>query len=168
LPRSKTLVSRHFLKELPSFTLDAIVHTMIRVKLVSEVLDGLGRWYVAVPPFLIVTFLAALFFVTGEGQARLQAAGERLQKSSDREHNIESLQTSLARAIAAERGFLLTEDTKYRDLYSSAVADVEPRLGALISSYAGSDNDLSKLRELQVLTGKRLADLSLVLSIKQA
>ena len=51
---------------------------MIRVNIFSDALDGLGRWYVAVPPFLIISFLAALFFVTGEGQARLQEAGERL------------------------------------------------------------------------------------------
>ena len=42
---------------------------MSRVNILGEALDGLGRWYVAVPPFLIISFLAALFFLTGAGQA---------------------------------------------------------------------------------------------------
>ncbi len=50
-----------------------------RVNILGEALDGLGRWYVAVPPFLIIGFLAVLFFLTGAGQERLQEAGDRLQ-----------------------------------------------------------------------------------------
>ena len=83
--------------------MNVIVDKMSRVNLLSDALDGLGRWYVAVPPFLIIGFLAALFFVTGEGQARLQEAGERLQKSAAREHSIDELQSSLARSVGAER-----------------------------------------------------------------
>ena len=64
---------------------------MNHVNVLSEALDGLGRWYVAVPPFLIVGFLIALLFVTGVGQARLQEASERLQKSAAREQSIDEL-----------------------------------------------------------------------------
>jgi signal transduction histidine kinase len=140
---------------------------MNRVNLVSEVLDGLGRWYVAVPPFLIVSFLAALFFVTGEGQARLQEASERLQKSAAREQGIEALQNSLARSVGAQHGFLLTGDQHYLETYNRVVADVEPRLENLRVAYVGSDAALSQVRDLHVLIGKRLADLSMILAIQR-
>lgn len=145
----------------------AFVNKMNRVNLVSQVLDGLGRWYVAVPPFLIVGFLAALFFVTGEGQARLQEAGERLQKSAAREQGIEELQNSLARSVGAQHGFLLTGDQHYLETYKRVVADVEPRLENLRVAYVGSDAGLSQVRDLHVLIGKRLADLSMILAIQR-
>jgi len=141
---------------------------MNRVNLVSEVLDGLGRWYVAIPPFLIVSFLAALFFVTGEGHERLQQAGERLQKSAAREQGIEALQNSLAQSVGAQHGFLLTGDQRFIDSYDRVVAEVEPRLENLRLAYVGSDADLGQVRDLHVLIGKRLADLSMILAIQRS
>jgi signal transduction histidine kinase len=140
---------------------------MNRVNLLNEALNGLGRWYVAIPPFLIVSFLVALFFVTGQGQERLQEAGERLQKSAAREQGIEALQSSLARSVGAQSGFLLTGDHRYIETYTRAVAEVEPRLEELRLAYAGSDAGLSQVRDLHVLIGKRLADLSMILAIQQ-
>jgi signal transduction histidine kinase len=139
---------------------------MIRVNIFSDALDGLGRWYVAVPPFLIISFLAALFFVTSEGQARLQEAGERLQKSAAREHSVDELQNSLSRSVGAQRAFLLTGDQRYIDTYTRVVAEVEPRLDNLRAAYAGTDSSAS-VRDLQVLMGKRLADLSMIQAIQK-
>jgi signal transduction histidine kinase len=140
---------------------------MINVKILSDALDGLGRWYVAVPPFLIISFLAALFFVTGEGQARLREAGERLQKSAVREHSIDELQNSLARSVAAQRTYLLTGDERYVQDYNRVVAEVEPRLEALRLAYADSDDAVGSIHDLQVMMGKRLADLSMILAIQK-
>jgi signal transduction histidine kinase len=140
---------------------------MNRVNFLNEVLDGLGRWYVAIPPFLIISFLAALFFVTGAGQTRLQEASERLQISAAREHAIDEFQTSLARSVGAQRGFLITNDQKFVDIYNREVASVEPRLDNLRLAYAGSDDGQASVRDLHVLIGKRLADLSMLLAIQQ-
>ena len=141
---------------------------MNHVKILSDALDGLGRWYVAIPPFIIISFLAALFFVTGEGQARLQEAGERLQKSAAREHSIDELQNSLSRSVGAQRAFLLTGDQRYIQTYNRVVAEVEPRLENLRVAYADSDDSLGSVRDLQVMMGKRLADLSMILAIQKS
>ncbi len=137
-----------------------------RVNILGEALDGLGRWYVAVPPFLIIGFLAALFFLTGAGQQRLQEASERLQKSALREHAIDDLQVAVSRSVATQRGFLLTGDKKYYKSYDKHVADVEPRLEELRLAYEGSDANLTKVRSLHVLIGKRLADLAMLVAIQ--
>jgi signal transduction histidine kinase len=144
-----------------------LVDKMNRFKLLSEALDGLGRWYVAIPPFLIISFLAALFFVTGEGHELLQGAGERLQRSAAREHAIEALQNSLAQSVGAQNGFLLTGDARFVESYNRAVAEVEPRLEKLRLAYAGLDTALQQVRDLHVLIGKRLADLSMILAIQK-
>jgi signal transduction histidine kinase len=146
---------------------NTFVDKMNRVSILSDALDGLGRWYVAVPPFLIISFLAALFFVTGEGQARLQEAGERLQKSAAREHSIDELQSSLSRSVGAQRTYLLTGDSRYVETYNRVVAEVEPRLANLSEAYSGSDASLGSVRDLQVLIGKRLADLSMIMTIQK-
>ena len=140
---------------------------MNRMNFLNEALDGLGRGYVAIPPFLIISFLAALFVVTSATHARLQEAGERLQKSATRENVIDELQDSLSRSVSAQRGVLLTGEQKYIDSYNKAVAQVEPRLEKLRVTYAASDADLSSIRNLHVLIGKRLADLSMGLAIQQ-
>jgi signal transduction histidine kinase len=140
---------------------------MNRVNLLNEALDGLGRWYVAVPPFLIVCFLAALFFVMGEGQERLQEAGERLQRSAAREHGVDVLQGSLARTVASQRGFLLTGDKRYLESYNRVTAEIEPRLEQLRAAFDGSEASVAQVRDLHVLVGKRLADLSMSLAIQQ-
>jgi signal transduction histidine kinase len=141
---------------------------MNRVNIFGEALDGLGRWYVAVPPFLIIGFLAALFFLTGAGQERLQAASERLQTTANRGHAIERLQNSLLRSVGAERSFLLTGDQRFLDVYNRAVTDVEPQLERLQEAYADSSTNAAQVRSLHVLIGKRLADLNVVIAIQKA
>ncbi len=69
--------------------------------------------------------------------------------------------------MAAQRGFLLTGDSKYVDSYDKAVAEVEPRLERLRSVYAPVDASVAGVRDLQVLVGKRLADLSMILTLQQ-
>jgi signal transduction histidine kinase len=139
-----------------------------RVNILDEALDGLGRWYVAVPPVLIIGFLAALFFLTGAGQERLQEASDRRQKSALREHYIDQLQIGISRSVAAQRGFLVTGDQKFLENYATYVADVEPRLERLQSAYTGSDSDLADMRTLHVLIGKRLADLAMLVAIQKS
>jgi signal transduction histidine kinase len=138
-----------------------------RINILGEALDGLGRWYVAVPPFLLIGFLAALFFLIGAGQERLQEASERLQKSALRAQALDDLQISVTRSVASQRSFLLTGESKFLRSHERAVADVEPRLDRLQRAYAGSDSDLAELRNLHVLVGKRLADLATTIAIQQ-
>src|SRR5580700_5606957 len=117
---------------------------MNRVNVLREALDGLGRWYAAIPPFLIVSFLAAMLLATSGGQARLQQASERLQKAAAREQSIDELQTSLAQSVAAARGFLLTGDRKYVESYNTVVAEVEPKLDKLRTTYAAADAKIGR------------------------
>src|SRR5579863_7309898 len=114
-----------------------------RAHILGEALDGLGRWYVAVPPFLIIGFLAALFFLTGAGQRRLQEASERLQQSAVREQALEEMQSSISRSVATQRGFLLTGDEKFLRNYDKNVADVVPRLERLRVAFESSGEELT-------------------------
>jgi signal transduction histidine kinase len=139
-----------------------------RAHILGEALDGLGRWYVAVPPFLIIGFLAALFFLTGAGQHRLQDASERLQQTAVREQALEGMQSAISRSVASQRGFLLTGDEKFLRNYDKNVAEVVPQLERLRVAFEGSGDDLADVRNLHVLIGKRLADLDTLVAIQKA
>src|ERR1700730_7011669 len=152
---------------MPTFAFPANSRRVDCVNILGEALDGLGRWSAPVPPFLIIGFLAALFFLTGAGQERLQEASERLQKSALREHLIDQLQIGVSRSVAAQRSFLLTGDQKFLKNYDAYIADVEPRLERLQSAYTGSDPDLADMRTLHVLIGKRLWGSSEIIPINK-
>jgi signal transduction histidine kinase len=147
------------------WTLILFVNTMNRVNILGEALDGLGRWYVAVPPFLIVGFLVALFFLVGAGQSRLQHASERLQVSASRERAIDDLEGEINKAQSGLRGYLLTDDKIYLRPYTEAIADIEPRLEHLRLEYAGSGLTNGNIRALQGLIGKRISELGVTLAL---
>ncbi len=116
----------------------------------GEALDGLGRWYLAVPPVLVVGFLAALFLAAGGGQARLQRASAALQAAAARERAVDELDDTLLQTQGSMRGYLLTDAPRFLEQYRRASAQVEPRLNALRDVYRGVDPPpaLSTLREL--------------------
>lgn len=147
------------------WTVTPFVNTMNRVNILGEALDGLGRWYVAVPPFFIVGFLVLLFFVTGAGQARLQDAGERIQVSAARERAIDELESAVNKAQSGLRGYLLTDDKSYLEPYSGAVAGMEPRLERLRLAYVGSESTAGNIKALHGLIGNRLSELGVTLAL---
>jgi signal transduction histidine kinase len=138
---------------------------MNRVNILGEALDGLGRWYVAVPPFLIVGFLVALFFLVGASQSRLQHASERLQVSAARERALDDLEGVINKAQSGLRGYLLTDEKAYLQPYTEALADIEPRLEHLRLAYAGSDARNGNIKELQGLIGKKISELGVTLAL---
>jgi signal transduction histidine kinase len=137
--------------------------TGARVNILGEALDGLGRWYVAVPPFLIVAFLVALFFLVGAGQSRLRHASERLQVSAARERALDDLEGVIDKAQSGLRGYLITEDKAYLKPYSEADADIQPRLERLRLAYAGSRPE--DIDALAGLIGKKISELDMTLTL---
>ena len=62
---------------------------------------------------------------------------------------------------------MLTGDKQDFEGYDKVVAEVEPRLENLRAAYAAADASLVSVRDLQVLIGKRLADLSMIVTIQK-
>ena len=51
------------------------------MKILGEELGDIGRWYIALPPLLLIGSLIGLFFLAAAGQSRLNAANERVHDS---------------------------------------------------------------------------------------
>ena len=128
------------------------------MKIFGEELGRYGRWYIALPPLLLIGFLTGLFFVAIAGQARLNLANERVHAAQARQLALTEFVGLLTGAESAQRGYLLTGEAPYLQPYTDEVTKVGAALDRLQQAYGGADGS-REFRELRILTGKKLGEL---------
>src|SRR5450631_961149 len=134
------------------------------MKILGEELGESGRWYIALPPLLLIGFLIGLFFLAADGQSRLNRANERVHDSQLRQQALSEFSALMNDAESGQRGYLLTGESSYLQPYTEAVAKVEAALDRVQEAY-GSDESNSELHELRILTGKKLGELAETLAL---
>lgn len=134
------------------------------MKILGEELGGIGRWYIALPPLLLIGFLVGLFCLATAGQSRLNAASERVHDSELRQQALIEFIALITDAESGQRGYLLTGESSYLQPYTEAVTKVEAALDRVHEAYGGSD-DSPEFQELRVLTGKKLGELEDTLAL---
>jgi signal transduction histidine kinase len=127
------------------------------MKILGEELGDIGRWYIALPPVLLIGFLIGLFFLAAAGQARLNMTNERAHRSQLREQALNEFAGLITDAESAQRGYLLTGEAAYLGPYGSAVTNVGKSLDRLHDAYGGDQS--AEFHQLRVLTGKELGEL---------
>ena len=128
------------------------------MKILGEELGEVGRWYIALPPILLIGFLIGLFFLAAAGQTRLNLTNERVHRSQLREQALNEFAGLITDAESAQRGYLLTGETGYLAPYAAAVTQVGRSLDRLHDAYGG-DESSTEFHQLRVLTGKELGEL---------
>jgi len=128
------------------------------MKILGEELGEIGRWYIALPPILLIGFLIGLFFLAAAGQTRLNMTNERVHRSQLREQALNEFAGLITDAESAQRGYLLTGETGYLAPYAAAVTQAGRALDRLHDAYGGDDSN-REFHELRVLTGKELGEL---------
>jgi signal transduction histidine kinase len=128
------------------------------MKILGEELGEIGRWYLALPPILVIGFLIGLFFLAAAGQTRLNLTNERAHGSQLREQALNEFAGLITDAESAQRGYLLTGESAYLAPYADAVTQVGKALDRLHDAYGG-DESSSEFHQLRVLTGKELGEL---------
>jgi signal transduction histidine kinase len=134
------------------------------MKILGEELGEIGRWYIALPPLLLIGFLVGLFFLAAAGQSRLNAANERVHASQLRQQALSEFIALITDAESGQRGYLLTGESSYLQPYTQAVAKVEAALDRVLEVYARND-DNPEFRELRLLTGRKLGELEDTLAL---
>ena len=134
------------------------------MKIFGEELGGIGRWYIALPPLLLIGFLVGLFFLAAAGQSRLNAANERVHDSQLRQQALSEFIALISDAESGQRGYLLTGESSYLQPYTEAVTKVEAALDGVHQAYGGKD-DSREFQELRILTGKKLGELEDTLAL---
>jgi len=133
------------------------------MKILGEELGKVGRWYIALPPLLLIGFLIGLFFLAAAGQSRLNAANERVHASQLRQQALSEFIALMADAESGQRGYLLTGESSYLQPYTEAVANVEAALDRVRAAYGNRDH--REFEELRILTGKKLGELEDTLAL---
>src|SRR5580704_4788552 len=110
------------------------------MKILGEELSEIGRWYIALPPVLLIGFLIGLFYLAAAGQARLNLTNERAHRSQLREQAINEFAGLITDAESAQRGYLLTGEAAYLGPYGSAVTNVGKALDRLHDAYGGDES----------------------------
>src|ERR1700723_3103644 len=128
------------------------------MKILGEDRGETGRWYLALPPILLIGFLIGLFFLASAGQARLNMTNERAHRSQLREQALNDFAGLITDAESAQRGYLLTGESAYLIPYANFVTRIGQALDRLHEAYGGDENS-SEFHELRVLTGKELGEL---------
>jgi len=136
------------------------------MKILGEELGKIGRWYIAVPPLLLIGFLVGLFFLAAAGQSRLNAANERVHASQLRQQALSEFIALLTDAESGQRGYLLTGESSYLQPFTEAVATVGAALDRVREAYGGrADSAEFQQQELRTLTGKKLGELEETLAL---
>jgi signal transduction histidine kinase len=128
------------------------------MKIFGEELGGFGRWYIAVPPILLIGFVIGLFLVAAAGQSRLNLANQREHRIELRQQALNEFAALITDAESAQRGYLLTGEGSYLKPYTDAVAKIATALNGIHEAYGGDDSN-SEFRDLRILTGKKLGEL---------
>src|SRR5271170_3959640 len=140
-------------------------HSADRImKILGEELGDIGRWYIALPPLLLIGFLIGLFFLAAAGQSRLNASNERVHDSQLRQQALSEFIALITDAESGQRGYLLTGESSYLQPYTEAVSKVEAALDRVHQAYGGKD-DSRDFQELRILTGKKLGELEDTLAL---
>jgi signal transduction histidine kinase len=134
------------------------------MKILGEELGEIGRWYIALPPLLLIGFLVGLFFLAAAGQSRLNAANERVHDSEVRQQALSEFIALISDAESGQRGYLLTGESSYLQPYTEAVAKVEAALDRVHEAY-GANDDTPEFQQLRILTGKKLGELEDTLAL---
>ena len=110
------------------------------MKISVDELRGIGRWYLVLPPLLLVAFLIALYFLGATGQSRLEAANVRVHNSEIRD---QALNDYLEQLAALESG--------NRD-----ATKIDRALDRLLVAYRTSPSTRSEVERLPALTRQAL------------
>lgn len=129
------------------------------MRILGEDFSGAGRWYIALPPLLLVGFLVGLFFLAMAGQSRLESTSQRIQASQLRQQYLTEYLALITGAETGQRGYLITGERAYLAPFGDAERMIGPAIDRLQAVYGTAGARGGRTAELRDLGGKRMAEL---------
>jgi signal transduction histidine kinase len=119
-------------------------------------------WLIVVPIALAVALLVALYSVSESAQARLRQSTTELRASQWREAAMQQFVGLLLDAETGQRGFLLTENSRYLQSYDALLQQVERLLDRIGTSYQTVSTPATTvlLRRLRLQAGMKMGEMN--------
>jgi len=113
------------------------------------------------PILLGIAFIATLFMVAQTGYQRIHEAGQVISAAEERQSLLSRYLRLVLDAESAQRGFLLTEDTRYLRGFDPAVRALEPLLNRLIDDLraSGFEADAERAEALRMTAGRKVGEM---------
>ena len=113
------------------------------------------------PILLGVAFIATLFIVAESGYRRINEASQVISAAEERQALMSRYLRVVLDAESAQRGFLLTEDTRYLRGFDPAIQALDPLLDRIVADLreSGLDADADKAQALRSVTGKKVGEM---------
>jgi signal transduction histidine kinase len=135
------------------------------MKILSEELGSIGRWYIVLPPLLLIGFLAGMFLLAADTQSRLNAADERVHNSEVREQALDEFLALTTDAESEQRGYLLTGEDIYLRSYAAAAGKIGGALDRLQRTYGAGARPSDEMRRFRDLSREKLVELDDTLAL---
>jgi signal transduction histidine kinase len=119
------------------------------------------------PIVLGIAFIATLFVVAESGYKRIHDAGQLISEAEERQTLLMRYLRVLLDAESAQRGFLLTEDTRYLRTFDPAIRALDPLLDALIVKLrtSGFPDDAARAEALRTTAGQKIGEMRAALRL---
>jgi signal transduction histidine kinase len=119
------------------------------------------------PILLGIGFIATLFMVAQTGYQRIHDAAAVISAAEERQSLLSRYLRLVLDAESAQRGFLLTEDTRYLRGFDPAVRALEPVLDRLINELraSGFGEDAVRAEAVRMTTGKKVGEMQAALRL---
>jgi len=113
------------------------------------------------PILLGIAFIATLFMVAESGYKRIHEAGLTISAAEERQALLSRYLRVMLDAESAQRGFLLTEDTRYLRAFDPAIRSLNPLLDSLAAKLqeSGLDDDAAKVQLLRATAGQKIGEM---------
>jgi signal transduction histidine kinase len=113
------------------------------------------------PILLGIAFIATLFVVAESGYKRIHDASQIISAAEERQALMSRYLRLVLDAESAQRGFLVTEDTRYLRGFDPAVRALDPLLDRIVSEFRafGLEQDAAKAESLRMVTGKKVGEM---------
>ncbi len=113
------------------------------------------------PILLGVAFIVTLFVVAESGYQRIYKAGLDISAAEGRQALLVRYLRVMLDAESAQRGFLLTEDTRYLRAFDPAIRSLDPLLNDLVDRMraSGLDADTARVQSLRSTAGQKIGEM---------
>lgn len=119
-----------------------------------------GRWYILLPPLLLIGFLVGSFLLVAAAHSRLETATDRVHNSQIREQTLSEFVTLVAGTDSAQRGYLLTGERADLDRYRGESMRIDSAFDRVRAAYGAAATAVVPLARLRLLTTEKMAQLA--------